>query len=99
MAGRMYEMGAIGDHLYPFCDETVDDPHDGLLVSRYRTRGENHTIAGRKGYIGMIILSDARQCCPRLTLAAGTQRNHLVGRQVPVHIDRPNLLDAVKIAD
>ena len=47
---------------------------------------------------GMIIERDARQRRPRLALAAGTHRDHLVRRQIAVGIGRAEILYAVQIA-
>ena len=48
--------------------------------------------------VGMLVLGDARQRRARLALAAGAERQHLVGRQIAVGVDAAEVLDAVEIA-
>jgi hypothetical protein len=46
----------------------------------------------------MLVLGDARERRARLALAAGAEREHFVGRQVAVDINRAEFLDAVEVA-
>ena len=46
----------------------------------------------------MLILGDARQRRARLALAAGAQRQNLVGRQIAVAFHAAEILHAVEIA-
>ena len=46
----------------------------------------------------MVVIGDARERRARLALAAGTQRQHLVGRKMPVKIGAAEILHAVEIA-
>ena len=83
MAGHMHEVGSVGDDLDALGDEAVDHLHDRLLVAGNGARGKDHAVAARKRHVRVIVLRDARQRGARLALAAGAERHHLVGRQVP----------------
>ena len=60
--------------------------------------GKDHAIAARQRDFRMLVLGDARQRRARLALAAGAQRQHLVGRQIAVALDAAEILHAVEIA-
>ncbi len=92
MAGDMHQVRPVGDDLDALADEPVDDPHDGLLVAGYGARGKDHAVTAREGHLGMLVGGDAGQRRARLALAAGAERDHLVGRQVAVGLDRPELV-------
>ena len=98
MARHVDQMGAIGDHLDALTDQSVDDAADGLFVARNGARGKNHAVALAERHIGMLIERDTRQRGARLTLAPGTKRHHLIGRQIPIDIGAAKFLDAVEIA-
>ena len=46
----------------------------------------------------MVVIGDTRKGRARLALAAGTQRQHLVGREMPVELGASEILHAVEIA-
>ena len=86
MPGNVHEMGTVGDDLDSLGDETVDHPHDRLLVAGNGARGENHAVAARERDLGMVVLRDAGERRARLALAAGTERQHLVRREMAVEV-------------
>ena len=45
----------------------------------------------------MLVLGDAGERGARLALAAGAERHHLVGRQIPVSVDAAEVLHAIEI--
>src|SRR3984893_13229596 len=97
MARGVHQMPPVEDDLNSLSHQTIDDPVHCFLIAWNGARGENHAIPARERNIGVLVLRDARKCCPWLALAASTKRKHLVRRQVPVNIDRAKLLVAVEI--
>ena len=91
-------MRAVGDHLDALLDQAVDDAGHALLVARNGAGGKDDAVAAAESDIGMIAVSDARKRRAWLPLAAGTERNHLVGRQIAVDVDVAKILDALEIA-
>ena len=45
----------------------------------------------------MVVIGDPRQCRPRLALAARAQREHPVGREMPIEVRAAKILHAVEI--
>ena len=98
MAGDMDEMGAVGDDLDALPDQAVDDAADRLLVAGNGARGKDHAVALVQRDLRMVVIGDARQRRARLALAAGAQRQHLVGRQMAIDIGAAEILHVVEIA-
>ena len=98
MAGDVDQMGAVGDDLDALRDQAVDDGADRLLVAGNGARGKDHAVALVQRDLRMIVIGDARQRRARLALAAGAQRQHLVGRKMPIEIGAAEILHAVEIA-
>src|ERR1700730_17182745 len=97
MAGDVDEMGTIGDHFDALANKTIDDAAHGLFVTRNGARGKDPPVPLAERDVRMLVKRDARQRGAGLTLAAGTQRHHLVRRQIAVSIGAPKILDAVEI--
>ena len=70
---------------------------DRLFVAGNGARGEDHAVAAVEGDLRMIVARDARQRGARLALAAGAQRQHLVGRQIAVGFEAAEFLHAFEI--
>ena len=98
MAGDVDEMGAVGDDLDALRDQAVDDGADRLLVAGDGARGKNHAVALVERHLRMVVIGDARQRRARLALAAGAQRQHLVGRKMAVKVGAAKILHAVEMA-
>ena len=98
MARDVDEMGAVGDDFDALADQAVDHPGHGLLVAGNGAGGKDHAVALGQRDLGMLILGDARQRRARLALAAGAQRQHLVGRQIAVAVHAAEILHTVEIA-
>src|SRR4051812_8274599 len=98
MAGDMHEMGAVGDDLDPLRHEAVDDTADRLLVAGNGAGGKDYGVALVERTSRVVVVGDAGQRGPRLALAAGAQRQHLVRREMAIEVHAPERLYPVEIA-
>ena len=99
MAGDVNEMGAVGDDLDALRHQAIDHPRQRPSRCRGSARDEKITRSPlRERDFRMLVLGDARQRGARLALAAGAERQNLVGRQVAVALHAAKLLHAVEIA-
>ena len=72
----------VGDELEAAIGEAVLHAADGLLVAGDGARGEDHPVARIELDVGMLALGDARHGRAGLALAAGAERDDIVGRKL-----------------
>src|SRR4029079_19163751 len=58
----------------------------------------DHRVAVRERDLRMLVLGDTRERGARLTLTAGAEADHLIGRQITVGLHRAEILHAIEIA-
>src|SRR5690242_20801551 len=90
------QVGTIGNDFDPLRHQAIDHARDRLFIAGDWTRRENHAIAARQRKVWVLLFGNARQCRPRLALAAGAKRNDLFGRQITVAFDTAKIRYAVE---